>query len=261
MNLAIIILLSVILIETTFLVIKIGAKRKTSTRRKVYVDTSALMDGRILSIAKTGFLADQLIIPRSVIRELQLVADGKDHTKRSLAREGMQIARDLERVESCDVEILQDELDRTLVDERLISLAKENHGVICTTDYNLCQVAATEHVETLNPNALTSALAIDIPKDTVFDLAIETTGAKAGQGVGHLDNGTMVVVSRASRYVGQSIRVIVRRTNTTDAGRIIFADPYQKSDSRASKTADGRKSDSRISENRKSTPRHSSRKS
>jgi len=226
MDILIIILLGLIFLEVTFLSFKTGFAKKPSSKRKIYVDTSALMDGRILSIAKCGFLADNLIIPRSVIRELQLLADGKDHAKRTLARTGMQNARDLERVEFCDVEILQDELDRTPVDERLISLAKENHGVIFTTDFNLCQVAATEHVETLNPSSLTSALDVEIPDGTTFDIKIEGTGAKAGQGVGHLSNGTMVVVSRASRFIGQSIRVIVRRTNISDTGRIIFADPF-----------------------------------
>ena len=184
MEIFIIILLSIIFAEVTLLLIRTRAAKKPTSRRKIYVDTSALIDGRILNIARSGFISDQLVIPRSVIRELQLLADGKDHEKRGLARTGMQNARDLERVESCDTEILQDELDHTPVDERLISLAKENHGAILTTDYNLCQVAATEHVETLNPNALTSALAIGIPDGMIFDVQITAVGAKAGQGVG-----------------------------------------------------------------------------
>lgn len=218
------ILLALIFCETTFLLLKTGHQPKSSSGRKIYIDTSALIDGRILKIAQTGFFSDNLIIPRSVIRELQTLADGKDHEKRKLAREGMQNARDLERVEFCDVEILQDNLDHTPVDERLLSLAKENKGIILTTDYNLCQVAATEHIETLNPNSLTSILGNDLPDGTIFDLKITGTGAKNGQGVGHLDNGIMVVVSRADKLVGQTVRVVARRTNVSDAGKIIFAD-------------------------------------
>lgn len=242
MEIPIIILLLIILAEVTFLLVRTTRPKKSSSRRKIYVDTSALIDGRILSIARSGFFTDQLIIPRSVIRELQLLADGKDHEKRALARTGMQNARDLERVEYCDTEILQDELDRTPVDERLISLAKESHGAILTTDYNLCQVAATEHIETLNPNALTSALDIDIPDGMIFDIQLTSLGAKAGQAVGHLGNGTMVVVARAHRLVGQNVRVIARRSNSTDAGRIIFADLYQEKKSSPSGRHQGHKS-------------------
>lgn len=224
MQILMIILLIVILLETTFLVFKTTRKHSTSTGRMIYVDTSALIDGRILKIAQTGFLSDYFVIPRSVIRELQLLADGKDHEKRKLARLGLQNVSDFERVEFINVEILQDDLDHTPVDERLLSLAKANKGIILTTDYNLCQVAATEHIETLNPNALTTALGTDLPDGTAFDLKITSTGAKAGQGVGHLDNGTMVVVSRADKLIGQTVRVVARRTNISDAGKIIFAD-------------------------------------
>ena len=224
MDAIIVILLAIILFETTFLTLKTTSTKRNPAKRKIYVDTSALIDGRILKIAQSGFLSDQLIIPRSVIRELQLLADGKDHEKRQLARVGLQNVSDLERVEFCDVEILQDPLDHTLVDERLLALAKENHGIIVTTDYNLCQVAATEHISTLNPNVLTTALDTDFPEGTVFNLRITDTGSKAGQGVGHLENGTMVVVSHADKLIGQTVRVVTIRTNIAETGRIIFAD-------------------------------------
>ena len=138
MELFILITTLLILAETsTLCVASLKKKRKNHSKRKVYVDTSSLMDGRILEVAKTGFLSDDLIIPRSVIRELQLLADGKDSEKRNRARFGMDVARELERVVFFDTEILQDELDKTPVDERLIELAKENSGVILTCDYNL----------------------------------------------------------------------------------------------------------------------------
>ena len=119
------------LVETTFLTYH--ALRGTKTgggKRKIYVDTSALMDGRILSIARTGFIGDDLIIPRSAIRELQLLADGKDSEKRMRARFGMDTANELERVVFCNTEILEDALDHTPVDERLLQLAKSNKGLI-----------------------------------------------------------------------------------------------------------------------------------
>ena len=224
METAIIILLILILAETTFLSIKTGNTKRVNSQRKIYVDTSALIDGRALKIASSGFMNDHLIIPRSVIRELQLLADGKEHEKRKAARDGMQTVRDLERVEHCEVEILQDELDHTPVDERLLALAKENHGIILTTDYNLCQVAATEHIETLNPNTLSALLGSDIQDGMVFEIHITAPGAKSGQGVGHLESGTMVVVSHAGKLIGQTVRVVVRRSNISESGRIIFAD-------------------------------------
>ncbi len=243
MEIVIIILLALILCETTFLVTKVGTPKRTISKRRIYVDTSALIDGRVLKIASSGFMNDQLIIPRSVIRELQTLADGKEHEKRQLARNGMQTARDLERVEYCEVEVLQDALDRTPVDERLLALAKENHGIILTTDYNLCQVAATEHIETLNPNVLSVTLGNDIQDGMIFDVHITSAGAKAGQGIGHLESGTMVIVSRADKLIGQDVRVVARHSNVSDSGRIIFANILQQDKSTpASKSQKAKKS-------------------
>jgi len=214
----------VLLVETTYLVIKTTKKsHQTTGKRKIYVDTSALMDGRILKVAETGFLADNLIIPRSVIRELQLLADGKDSEKRERARFGMEVARDLERVVYCNVEILQDELDRTPVDERLLQLAKENHGVILSNDYNLQKVAETEKIDVLNVNNLASNLRSDyLPGDT-FMLKITSKGSNAKQGVGYLPDGTMVVVDNAHDKIGHEVKVEFEKFIQTNSGRMMFA--------------------------------------
>ena len=136
MDLFLIIILAGIFAETTALTIKsflgAGARINGTARRKVFVDTSTLMDGRILSVAKAGFLGDDVLIPRSVIRELQLLADGSDPEKRARARFGMDVANELERIELSHVEIYADEDRRVKVDERLIELAKEHHGIILT---------------------------------------------------------------------------------------------------------------------------------
>lgn len=226
MDLFIIVILSAIFVETSFVAVKnlrkpfAGSGRQ---RRKVYVDTSSLMDGRILEVVKTGFIGDDLYIPRSVIRELQLLADGKDTEKRNRARFGMDIASELERSTECNVEIVQDDLDRTLVDERLISLAKENNGLILTNDFNLNKVAGTEGIEVLNINDLSLALRVDyLPGDT-FRLAINSAGSNPRQGVGHLPDGTMVVVDNAISKVGKEIEVEFVRFFQTSAGRMMFA--------------------------------------
>ncbi len=226
MELFIIIILVLVFAETTFIFVKNLKKPLTTNsnlRRKVYIDTSVLMDGRISELVKTGFIGDTLYIPRSVIRELQLLADGKDTEKRNRARFGMDVANELERSTECEVEILQDPLDRTLVDERLISLAKENDGLILTNDYNLNKVASTEKITVLNINDLALALRMDyLPGDT-FKLAITSAGSNPRQGVGHLPDGTMVVVDNAISKVGKEVEVEFVRFFQTSAGRMMFA--------------------------------------
>ena len=218
------ILCALTFLETTFLVFK--ALKKSELRggkRKIYVDTSALMDGRILSIARTGFIGDDLIIPRSAIRELQLLADGKDSEKRMRARFGMDTANELERVVFCNTTILEDELDRTPVDERLIQLAKKNHGLIFTCDYNLQKVAATEKIEVLNPNNLANELRSEFMPGDKFKLKISSVGQNAKQGVGYLPEGTMVVVDEADKLVGKEIQVEFLKYVQTSSGRMMFA--------------------------------------
>ena len=210
--------------ETTFLVV--CALKKSELRggsRKIYVDTSALMDGRVLSIAKTGFIGDDLIIPRSAIRELQLLADGKDAEKRMRARFGMDVANELTRVVFCNTTILEDELDRTPVDERLIELAKKNHGLILTCDFNLQKVAATEKIDVLNPNNLASELRSEFMPGETFKLKVSSVGQNAKQGVGYLPEGTMVVVDEADKLVGKEIEVEFLKYVQTNSGRMMFA--------------------------------------
>ncbi|MBQ3274869.1 TRAM domain-containing protein [Candidatus Saccharibacteria bacterium] len=216
-----------IFIETSYLTIRkiLEKTPRVHGRRKVFVDTSALMDGRILEVAKTGFLSDDLLIPRSVIREMQLLADGKDSEKRVRARLGMEVASELERIVYFDTEIFDDsELGRELVDERLITLAKKYRGVILTCDYNLAKVAATERVEVLNVNDLALVLGNKRVSGEKIRVKIIEKGLNPGQGVGHLDDGTMVVVSGAEKYIGKETDVIFVRFLQTASGRMIFAE-------------------------------------
>lgn len=225
MELFLIIITVAILVETTYIAIKTSHKHLlgSNQKRKIYIDTSALMDGRILSVAQTGFIGDDLIIPRSVIRELQLLADGKDAEKRTRARFGMDVARELERVVYCDTTILQDTLDRTPVDERLLQLAKENHGVICTVDFNLGKVAATEGIDIINVNELAMTLRSEYLPGDRAKVKITTSGSNPKQGVGHLKDGTMVVVDNAQKYIGKEIEVEFVRFHQTASGRMLFA--------------------------------------
>lgn len=228
MELFIIILLSAIFAETSALTVREFARKYTPTknaRRKLFVDTSTLMDGRILSVAKAGFLGDEVLIPRSVIRELQLLADGSDSEKRARARFGLDIVNELERVELASVEIFQDEGERVKVDERLLALAKEYHGVILTNDFNLAKVAATEHIDAININELAQGLRSEYLPGDKLSVKIISAGANAHQGVAHLADGTMVVVDNADRYVGknQMVEIEFVRYLQTAAGKMMFA--------------------------------------
>lgn len=228
MELFFIIVLLAIFAETSVLTVRELTRRRTpakSARRKLFVDTSTLMDGRILSVAKAGFLGDEVLIPRSVIRELQLLADGSDSEKRARARFGLDVVNELERVELADVEIFQDEGERVKVDERLLSLAKEYHGIILTNDFNLAKVAATEHIDVININELAQGLRSEYLPGDKLNVKIISAGANPHQGVAHLPDGTMVVVDNAERYAGknQTVEIEFVRYLQTAAGKMMFA--------------------------------------
>jgi len=228
MELFIIITLLAILAETSALTVREFTRKRTPAkngRRKLFVDTSTLMDGRILSVAKAGFLGDEVLIPRSVVRELQLLADGSDSEKRARARFGLDIVNELERVELADVNIYQDEGDRVKVDERLLLLAKENHGIILTNDFNLAKVATTEHIDVININELAQGLRSEYLPGDKLSVRIVSAGANPHQGIAHLLDGTMIVVDNAERYAGknQMIEIEFVRYLQTAAGKMMFA--------------------------------------
>ena len=231
--------------ETTFLFVKNLRKIPSSgSKRKIYVDTSALMDGRILAVAQTGFVGDDLIIPRSVIREMQLLADGKDSEKRARARAGLDVVNELERVVYFNTEILQDELDRTPVDERLMELAKANHGAILTCDFNLAKVAATEKIEILNINDLALVLRSEFLPGEKLNVKIIALGSNPKQGIGYLPDGTMVVVDNAANKLNSEITVEFVRFLQTSAGKMMFAKIVAAP--RVNKTSTRRKSQKRL---------------
>lgn len=222
MELFILIITLLIFAETSFLVVKNRLPKRTGTR-KIYVDTSALIDGRIINIAETGFLDGELVILKSVLRELQLLADGKDTEKRARARAGLSNVSELERVVNINTEIVDDGDERKKVDEELLKFAKENKGVVLTLDYNLIKVAEAEKIETLNINDLALAVRTEFLPGEKIDIKITERGSNRGQGVGHLPDGTMVVVDKAANKVGKSLTVEFVRFHETSAGKMIFA--------------------------------------
>ncbi len=228
MEFFILIITLAIFAETSILVTK-KYKPIKSGQRKIYVDTSVLIDGRILNIARTGFIDGDLVILKSVLLELQLLADGKDSEKRNRARAGLEIAAELERVVNIDTEIVDDrENHKIKVDEELLEIAKENKGAILTLDYNLIKVAAAEKITTLNINDLALAVRSEFLPGEKMKLRILEKGSGRGQGVGHLPDGTMVVVDRAANRVGKELLVEFVKFHETSAGKMIFAKIVRK---------------------------------
>ena len=212
----------VILAKTTFLTLR-KYRPMRSGARKIYVDTSVLIDGRILNIARTGFIDGDLIVLKSVLRELQLLADGKDNEKRNRARTGLNNVSELERVVEVNTEIVDDGEGNKKVDEELLKYAKENKGVVLTLDFNLIKVAEAEKIETLNINDLALAVKTDYLPGAKIKLKVIEKGANRGQGIGHLADGTMVVVDRAANKIGKEITVEFERFHETSSGKMIFA--------------------------------------
>lgn len=224
MDIVITTLLLIIVAEVTYLLAKQSSKISTKSRRPIFVDTSVLIDGRIVAIAQSGFIGDILMIPRSVIGELQYLADNADHEKRSRARHGLDVVRELQTMPSVSVEIFQDGSQaKEGVDERLLTLAKKHNGAVCTIDFNLNKVAQVENIEVLNVNELAKTLRMAYLPGETLRIELTQKGQDGHQAVGHLPDGTMVVVEQASKQIGSIVEVEFIRSLQTAAGRMMFA--------------------------------------
>ena len=243
------IILSIIIL---FLCITNRQKTKKSVEIKnnkiVLIDTSILIDGRFLAVAKTGFINYSIRIPRSVIGELQLLADGGDDEKRTRARYGLDIAYSLQDLENLDVKLLQDSTTASEgVDNRLLQLAKEYNGTIMTADYNLNKVAKVEGVEVLNINELVQSVRGSYLPGEKLMIEIIGKGSEKKQGVGHLPDGTMVVVENGESLIGSTVEVEFIRTLQTAAGKMMFAKLSGKKEKRIEKNkVSGRKLPAKI---------------
>ncbi len=214
-----------ILAETTFLTImKVRQRTLKVARGSLLLDTSAIMDGRIVDVAKTGVITAELIVPRSVINELQLLADKADHDKRSRARAGLENVRELQRMDTVTVTVVNDgRVGSGGVDERLLELAKNYDASIATTDYNLNKVAKVVGITVVNVNELAQMLRVQHLPGEAVEIQVIQPGANREQAVGYLDDGTMVVVEDAKHLIGQKLRVEIVRSLQTEAGRMMFA--------------------------------------
>lgn len=193
-----------------------------SVNQPLILDTSAIIDGRILDIAKAGFVYGTVLIPTFILTELQQVADSSDYLKRSRGRRGFEIIEELKKTKGLRIEVWDKEPAAKAVDDKLIKLAKSLHGKIITTDYNLNRVASVSNVSVLNVNELANAVkTIAIPGEKL-KLKVVHLGKDHKQGVGYLPDGTMIVVEDGAELVGKEVETEVNRVLQVPAGRMIF---------------------------------------
>jgi uncharacterized protein YacL len=197
--------------------------------RTILLDTSVIIDGRIADIARTGFLPGTIIIPRFVLNELQYIADSVDSLRRQRGRRGMEVLSQLQkdpaitvRMSDIDVEGVRD------VDDKLVILARQMRCPILTNDYNLNRIAELQGVTVLNVNELANAVKTVLLPGELLAVRIIQEGKESEQGVGYLDDGTMVVVENGRYYIDQEIQVGVTKVLQTAAGRMIFARPEEE---------------------------------
>lgn len=194
-----------------------------SMTKPLVLDTSAIIDGRVLDIAKTGFISGLVLVPSFVLTELQQVADSADGLKRARGRKGFETVEELKKLKSIRVEIWDKDQSNKAVDERLLNLAKNLNGRIVTTDFNLNKLAVVSNISVLNVNDLANAVkTIFLPGESM-EIKIVHLGKDTKQGIGYLEDGTMVVVSGSAEKIGRTIKVEVTKNIQTPAGRMIFA--------------------------------------
>ena len=195
-----------------------------SDGRPVLLDTSVIIDGRIADISRTGFIEGEMLVPRFVLNELQHIADSSDALRRRRGRRGLEMLRRLQNDSITPVRIVDMEIDGVReVDDKLVLLAKQMRCPIATNDYNLNRVAQLQGVRILNINELANAVkALFLPGESL-EIEIIQEGKEVGQGVGYLDDGTMVVVENGKPHIGRQVEVVVTKVLQTAAGRMLFA--------------------------------------
>ncbi len=203
------------------------AKDKEKDKEKeasVLVDTSVIIDGRIADIARTGFILGTLLVPKFVLNELQHIADSSDSLRRNRGRRGLEVLNQLQKDGGVPVKFTDaDPANAREVDDKLVTLAKKLNCAVLTNDYNLNHVAQLQGVKVLNVNELANAVKVVFLPGETLRVTIIQDGKEPSQGVGYLDDGTMVVVDEGRRQMGQSVNVVVTKIFQTTAGRMVFA--------------------------------------
>jgi len=208
-----------------------GARARAASNR-VVVDTSAVIDGRIVDIARTGFVLGTLVVPRFVLDELQRIADSPDAMRRNRGRRGLEMLSALQKDAISPVEISEATYPEVPeVDAKLMAYARDHGAAILTNDYNLNRVADLQGIRVLNINELANAVKSVVHPGEEMTVRIIQEGKESGQGVGYLDDGTMIVVEGGLRFLNGDVPITVTRVLQTVAGRMIFATPRTAADS------------------------------
>jgi uncharacterized protein YacL len=197
---------------------------KPNPKYPILLDTSVIIDGRIADIVDTGFIEGNFVVPKFILEELQHVADSEDDVRRSRGRRGLDILKRLKQYNNLRIETMEDDLPKTGADSKLVALARKLGAKILTNDFNLNKVAELQGVEVLNINQLANALKLAVLPGESLYVQILREGKSHGQGVGYLDDGTMVVIENARRFIGKEVEVSVTSVLQTAAGRMIFSE-------------------------------------
>lgn len=200
--------------------------KKAELAKAKILDTSVIIDGRIADICKTGFVEGVIVIPKFVLDELQHIADSSDTLKRNRGRRGLDILNKIQNELDIKVEVYEKDFeDIAEVDSKLVKLAQVLKGAILTNDFNLNKVAELQKVQVLNINELANAVKPVVLPGEEMEVQVIKDGKETGQGVGYLDDGTMIVIDGGKKHIGNTIGVIVTSVLQTAAGRMIFAKP------------------------------------
>lgn len=218
----------------------IFASDKPVRRAAKVLDTSVIIDGRIADIAEAGFLDGTLVVPEFVLRELQVVADSSDGSKRQRGRRGLDILQRMQSNAAIQVQIVPDDFPSIReVDLKLLELAKKWEARVVTNDFNLNKVAQLHHVEVLNINDLANALKPVVLPGEKMSVVIQKEGKEYNQGVGYLDDGTMVVVDHARKAIGRMVEISVTSVLQTASGKMIFGKLESRMEGRVEESARG----------------------
>ena len=203
-----------------------GTNGWKNINRTILLDTSVIIDGRVADIAKTGFLPGTMLIPRFVLNELQYIADSSDAVRRQRGRRGMEVLAELQKGSAVSVRISDIDVDGVKeVDDKLVILARQMKCPILTNDYNLNRIAEIQGVTILNINELANSVKSVVLPGEILQVTIIQEGKEFGQGVGYMEDGTMIVVENGNKYIQKEIQVSVTKVLQTAAGRMIFAKP------------------------------------
>src|SRR5829696_2568893 len=220
--------------EFRFIIPYVEFSKQVKGGRPLVLDTSVIIDGRIADVCDTRLIDTRLIVPRFVLQELQAIADSSDKLKRNRGRRGLDVLKRLQTNPKVELQMHDGNIpelrtgERIRVDERLVILAKALSARVVTNDFNLNKIAQLQGVDVINLNELANALKTVALPGEIMPVRVVKAGDQIGQGVGYLDDGTMVVIEQGRSLIGQEVAIVVTSVLQTPAGRMIFGRPDQR---------------------------------